>query len=88
VPNVKQITFSSRYAQSSGQEVLYCTEAAVFRLTEQGVVLEEVAPGLDPERDIFPQMGFRPPVSETCRTMPVALFRDAPLPRELFPRFA
>jgi propionate CoA-transferase len=88
VPHVKQITFSSRYAQSSGQEVLYCTEAAVFRLTEQGVVLEEVAPGLDPERDIFPQMGFRPPVSETCRTMPVALFRDAPLPRELFPRFA
>jgi propionate CoA-transferase len=72
---------------ASGQEVLYVTEAAVFRLGASGVVLTEIAPGLDPERDIFPQMGFRPPVSENCRTMPAELFRDAPLPEGLFPKF-
>ena len=88
VPAVRQITFSGRRAIASGQDVLYITEKAVFRLGERGVVLEEVAPGLDPERDIFPQMGFRPVVSENCRTMAPELFRDQPLPRDLFPLFA
>jgi propionate CoA-transferase len=88
VPAVRQITFSGRRARAVGQDVLYITEKAVFRLGEQGVTLEEVAPGLDPERDIFPLMGFRPAVSETCRGMPVGLFRDEPLPPDLFPQFA
>ncbi len=87
VPAVKQITFSGRRAQATGQEVLYITEAAVFRLGERGVVLEEIAPGLDAERDIFPQMGFRPEVSPNCRVMPPELFRDEPLPSALFRDF-
>jgi len=87
VPQVRQITFSGRNAVVSGQEVLYVTEAAVFRLTPGGVVLQEVARGIDPERDVFPQMGFRPQVSESCSTMPAELFHDAPLPGRLFARF-
>lgn len=87
VPQVRQITFSGLNAVSSGQEVLYVTEAALFRLTPGGVVLQEVAPGIDLERDVFPQMGFRPRVSESCSTMPAELFGDAPLPAGLFPRF-
>ena len=84
---VAQITFSGDYARSLGQEVLYVTEAAVFRLTEQGIRLEEIAPGVDLERDLVPQMGFRPEVSAGLRTMPEALFRPERPPAKLFPRF-
>src|SRR5579872_1494184 len=87
VPRVHQVTFSSVNALASGQEVLYVTEAAVFRLTRSGVVLEEIAPGVDPERDIFPQMGFRPAVAENCRQMPAELFDEAALPASFFPQF-
>ncbi len=87
VPRVMQITFSGHRAITTGQQVLYITEAAVFRLGVDGVVLEEVAPGLEPERDIFPRMGFRPAVSPNCRTMAEPLFRDEPLPANLFPAF-
>lgn len=84
VPEVLQVTFSARYALKQGQEILYVTEAAVFRLTENGVVLEEIAPGLDLERDVISQMGFRPRLAEPLRTMPVELFREPLLPRSLF----
>lgn len=88
VPKVHQITFSGANAVSSGQKVLYVTEAAVFRLTSSGVVLEEIAPGLDAERDILPQMGFRPAISQPLRIMAPELFLDALMPRSLFGRFA
>jgi acyl CoA:acetate/3-ketoacid CoA transferase len=87
VPEVRQITFSGARAQATGQQVLYVTEAAVFRLTDRAVVLEEIAPGLDPDRDLFPQMGFRPAIAENLRAMPAPLFEDALLPMSLFPQF-
>ena len=70
---VERITFSGDFARSSGQEVLYITERAVFRLVEKGVELIEVAPGIDPERDIFPHMDFRPVVGD-IREMPAESF--------------
>jgi propionate CoA-transferase len=88
VPRVHQVTFSGEFAVKSGQEVLYVSEAAVFRLTHAGLELIEVAPGLQPERDLFPQMGFRPHIAENCRTMDTALFKEEILPDRLFPRFA
>lgn len=73
VEQVEKITFSGEYARQSGQEVLYITERAVFRLTQEGVELTEVAPGIDIERDILPYMGFRPLVKHP-RQMDPALF--------------
>lgn len=87
VPRVHQVTFSGQNALASGQQVLYVTEAAVFRLSRAGVILEEIAPGLDAERDIFPQMSFRPEISPSVRTMRAELFDEAVLPRELFAAF-
>ena len=81
---VNQVTFSGQYARTHGQEVLYVTEAAVFRLTGQGVRLEEVAPGIDIERDLMPQLGFRPMMAEPMGTMAAELFCEDALPRRLF----
>ena len=47
VPQVQQLTFNGRYARERGQEVMYVTERAVFRLAAGGIELIEVAPGID-----------------------------------------
>ena len=63
VDQVEQITFSGKYAQEKGQSVLYVTERAVFELTPQGVVLKEVAPGVDLEKDVLALMDFKPDIT-------------------------
>lgn len=75
VSKVDQITFSGKYAREKCQEVLYITERAVFELTERGVTLTEIAPGVDLERDILGQMNFTPVISENLKIMDVDLFR-------------
>jgi propionate CoA-transferase len=77
VPSVQQVTFSGPYARRKGQEVLYVTERAVFRLTAEGLELAEAAPGVDVERDIRQQMGFDLRVSPSLRFMPVEAFLPA-----------
>lgn len=74
VENVSQITFSGPYAVRAHQQVSFITERAVFRLTEEGLCLTEVAPGTDLEKDILGKMGFRPLVSESLREMDPRLF--------------
>ena len=74
VPQVEKITFSGEYARAHGQEVLFVTERAVFRLDPEGLTLIEIAPGVDIERDVIAHMGFRPRVGDV-RTMPDAVFR-------------
>ena len=46
--------------QSESQPVIYVTERCVFQLTEHGLELIEVAPGIDIERDILAHMAFKP----------------------------
>jgi acyl CoA:acetate/3-ketoacid CoA transferase len=57
---VEQITFAGREAQKRGQSIVYVTERAVFRLGEAGVVLCEVAPGVDLGADVLGRMRFKP----------------------------
>jgi len=64
VKAVERITFSGQIAQQKKQEVLYVTERCVLRLDAEGLRLIEIAPGIDPGRDIFPYMAFRPIVSD------------------------
>jgi len=73
VERVERITFAAAYARRTGQEVLYITERAVFRLAAEGLELIEVAPGIGIERDILPYMDFRPRVTSVAE-MPVSVF--------------
>lgn len=76
VPAVDQITFSGPQAIKSGQEVIYVTERAVFRLTADGLVLAEVAPGIDIKTDVLDRMGFAPLVPATPKIMDTNHFSD------------
>jgi propionate CoA-transferase len=77
--SVEQVTFSGNYAAQIGQPVLYITERAVFRLTEAGIVLEEIAPGIDIQKDIFDQMDFKPAVSDNLKLMDERIFCEGPM---------
>ncbi len=81
---VEQVTFSGHRAARLGQPVLYVTERCVFQLRPDGLELVEVAPGIDVERDILDQMGFRP-IIEDVRDMDARIFQPEPmeLKREL-----
>jgi propionate CoA-transferase len=81
VRDVEQISFNPR-AVRKPQDVLYVTERAVFRGTEAGLELIEVAPGIDMQTQLLDQMEFTP-VLRDVRPMPAYLFLPepgAPLP--------
>ncbi len=77
VADVAQITFAGGVARANGQEVLYVTERAVFRLTAKGVALVEVADGVDIERDIVGRMGFLPVIEGKPAPMAARHFSEA-----------
>ncbi len=76
VDDVDQITFSGEQALLQDQEVLYVTERAVFRLTREGLVLTEVAPGIDLQRDVLEQMDFTPIIPQPPAVMDTEIFTD------------
>ena len=78
IDRVEQITFSGRYAAETGQPVYYITERCVFQCTGEGVELIEIAPGIDPDKDILPHMSFKPIVREP-RVMNDLIFKPEPM---------
>ena len=76
--SVQQVTFSGTLAAKTDKAVLYVTERCVFRLTDGGLELVEVAPGIDIDRDILAHMAFRPLMGQV-REMDARLFRTETL---------
>ncbi len=79
VPSVREISFNGRLARERGQHVRYITDRAVFELADDGLVLIEVAPGIDIERDVMARMGFRPRIAENCRTIDLRVYAAGPM---------
>lgn len=69
VQQVEQITFSGEQAVKRGQVAKYVTERCVFELESDGLVLTEVAPGIDLQSDILDRMAFKPKISPEMSEM-------------------
>ena len=73
--HVQQVTFAGGYVKPD-QKVLYVTERCVFELSGGKMVLKEIAPGADLQKDILDQMDFVPLIAEDLKTMDDGLFRE------------
>jgi propionate CoA-transferase len=76
VEEVDQITYSGKYACKVDQPAIYVTERAVFELSQDGIVLTEIAPGMDLQKDILDKMDFKPIIAEELKTMDPAIFNE------------
>lgn len=74
VKNVTQISYNGKIARQKHQKMHYVTERAVFELREEGVVLTEIAPGIDLKTQVLDLMEFTPIISSDLKEMNPALF--------------
>lgn len=74
VDTVDQITYNGKIAIEDGREAVYITERAVFKLTPDGVMLTEIAPGVDLEKDVLAHMGFKPLIADDLKLMDERIF--------------
>jgi acyl CoA:acetate/3-ketoacid CoA transferase len=75
---VEHVSFSGRRAVAQGQDITYVTERCVLRLTPDGLVVTEIAPGVDLDRDILAQSEFPLRVPTPPKLMDAALFQPGP----------
>jgi propionate CoA-transferase len=78
VNEVEQVTFSANTARMNNLDVLFITERCVFTLTDEGVELTEIAPGVDLEKDILAYMDFQP-IVKNLKNMDERIFRLPPM---------
>ena len=78
VPKVDQISFSGRRAVLQGQDITYITERCVLKLTAQGLLVTEIAPGVDLQRDVLDQAATPLLVAPDLKAMDRALFLEPP----------
>ena len=70
----EEITFSGRRGVAQGQDVTYVTERCVMKLTPQGIVVTEIAPGASLQENIIDQSEFPLIISPELITMDSRLF--------------
>lgn len=75
VREVEQVSFSGRRGVMQGQDVTYITERCVMKLTPRGIVVTEIAPGVELQANILDQSEFPLIVAPDLKPMQQALFR-------------
>lgn len=73
VKQVEQITLNGELAFKKGQSLTYVTERCVFKYTEKGMAVVEVAPGVDLQKDIVDRLPF-PVDTSNVKPMPSSVF--------------
>ncbi len=76
VKDVEHITFSGSRARAQGQKIIYVTERVVFEMREEGMIITEIAPGIDLQKDVLDHIGFDCAVSPDLKLMDERIFRD------------
>ncbi len=76
VNETEHVTFSGSRAVAQGQDITYVTERCVMKLTPQGIMLTEIAPGVDLQAHILEQSEFPLIISPELKLMDAALFRE------------
>lgn len=79
IDKVYKVIFSGPQALKYQREILYVTERAMFRLTEKGLVLDEISPGIDIDKDIISKMEFNPIIGTKLKQMDERLFNKSTL---------
>lgn len=79
VEEVEHISFSGRRGVAQGQDITYVTERCVMKLMPQGLLVTEIAPGVDLERDVLAQAEIPLAVAKDLKRTPAALYHDAPI---------
>ncbi|MCC8079447.1 MAG: hypothetical protein LIO57_05225 [Oscillospiraceae bacterium] len=69
VEKVQTFGFSVVNARENNQDIMYITERCVFRLGPNGIILTEIAPGIDLQTQILDVLGFDIEVSPDLKLM-------------------
>jgi propionate CoA-transferase len=77
VKAVEQVSFSGTRGVMQGQDITYVTERCVMKLTSDGIVVTEIAPGVDLQLNILEQSEFPLIVSPQLKSMDASLFNAA-----------
>jgi propionate CoA-transferase len=78
VKKVAQISFNGPMARAKDQKVIFVTERAVFELVKEGVMLIEIMPGIDLQKDVLDLMDFKPRISPNLKITGNELFKTGP----------
>lgn len=79
VSRVAQYSFNGKLSRDKNQEVYIVTERAVFKLVSEGVMLIEIAPGIDFRTQVLDLMDFEPIISRNLKVMDENLFNQGPV---------
>ncbi len=74
VAEVEEVCFNAGRGDAAKREVIYVTERGVLRLVDGRLTLTEVAPGIDPERDVVGQAGASIHIAEDLAGMDPRIF--------------
>lgn len=78
VSEVAQYSFNGKLSRAGNQQVYIVTERAVFKLVREGVMLIEIAPGIDLQTQVLDLMDFKPIISGGLKIVGANLFNDGP----------
>lgn len=73
VERVDEVTFNGKVGLENGKKIFYVTDLAVLQLTDEGLILRAVMPGIDIELDLLANTNARIIVPAEIETVPASV---------------